>query len=166
MTIAIGQRIHNLTVLNEAETEAEPDSGLKYWSTRCDCGNEKIIEDGALRSGIVANCGCTRWFSRKDNALGVTTGRLTVVEILGGTPKQFLCKCVCGQHVKASAKDICFKTVDHKCKQNPTHPSVLSLQQKVNVLRDQVLLLPDDEYEQLDKALELALLLVPSLNNH
>lgn len=31
-----------------------------YWACRCDCGNEKVIKGGALTSGAIKSCGCSR----------------------------------------------------------------------------------------------------------
>jgi len=50
-----GQRFGRLYVLHEAGRSA---SGKVLWQCRCDCGNEKTIVGGDLRSGRTASCGC------------------------------------------------------------------------------------------------------------
>lgn len=50
-----GQRFGRLYVLCEV---GRNNSGKVLWLCRCDCGNEKIIIGGDLRSGRTTSCGC------------------------------------------------------------------------------------------------------------
>ena len=53
-----GQRFGKLTALYPIKTK----KGDKqpYWHCKCDCGNEKDIQAGALRSGATWSCGCMK----------------------------------------------------------------------------------------------------------
>src|SRR4051812_31479778 len=50
-----GAKCGRYTVFGFAETRFD---GQAYWRVRCDCGTEKVVHGGALRSGIVVSCGC------------------------------------------------------------------------------------------------------------
>lgn len=41
---------------------------ITYWLCKCDCGNEKIVNVGILRSGKVKSCGCLHKESASKNA--------------------------------------------------------------------------------------------------
>ncbi len=34
--------------------------GQRYWAVKCDCGNENLVAQRSLRSGLSASCGCLR----------------------------------------------------------------------------------------------------------
>ena len=49
-----GHQFGRLTVLDRA-----PNRGRRvYWRVRCDCGEERIVQSGSLRSGNTRSCGC------------------------------------------------------------------------------------------------------------
>ena len=50
-----GKKFGRLTVLSYAGPNHRKDA---TWLCRCDCGNEKVIQGQALRSGAVVSCGC------------------------------------------------------------------------------------------------------------
>lgn len=52
-----GQRFGRLTVVSFSHKDLNKNS---YWNCVCDCGNEKIILAGSLRSGDSTSCGCYR----------------------------------------------------------------------------------------------------------
>lgn len=49
-----GKRFGKLIVIKRAENKGK-DTG---WLCKCDCGNEKVIRAGDLRSGATQSCGC------------------------------------------------------------------------------------------------------------
>jgi hypothetical protein len=56
-----GQRYGRLVVLEPIKKTPQKRRGFrKYWLCRCDCGNEKYVEHGHLRSGDTRSCGCLR----------------------------------------------------------------------------------------------------------
>jgi len=52
-----GQRFGMLTAV---ELVGKNTSGRTLWKCKCDCGNEKIILQGALHQGLAKSCGCMR----------------------------------------------------------------------------------------------------------
>lgn len=52
----IGKKFHNLTVIDFAYKK----NNAKYWLCKCDCGNEKIIQQCHLTSGATHSCGCKK----------------------------------------------------------------------------------------------------------
>lgn len=55
-SITSGVRFGRWTVLHP-EQERAPDRQI-IWLCRCDCGNERRVKAGALRSGLSSSCGC------------------------------------------------------------------------------------------------------------
>lgn len=51
-----GQRFGRLVVLRRAKVQSK--SRRVYWLCVCDCGSEKAVNAGHLRSGTVVSCGC------------------------------------------------------------------------------------------------------------
>lgn len=51
-----GQRFGRWLVLYEAEQRDI--NRNRYWMCHCDCGTEKTVQQGGLRLGITASCGC------------------------------------------------------------------------------------------------------------
>lgn len=52
----IGERFYNLVVKKFYKSKG----GLSYWICQCDCGKEKIIQGGHLKSNSVKSCGCLK----------------------------------------------------------------------------------------------------------
>ena len=53
-----GKRFGRLTVLEYAGKKKSGSQNKTLWKCLCDCGNEKITDVGALRSGHTTSCGC------------------------------------------------------------------------------------------------------------
>ena len=52
-----GQRFGKLTAISVADITS---TGQSMWLCRCDCGKEKVIFIGNIRSGKQTSCGCSR----------------------------------------------------------------------------------------------------------
>ena len=70
-----GQKFGRLTVIERAENDK---NGSTRWLCRCECGNEKIIEGGHLRSHKIKSCGCllTDVLIKRNYTHGMTNTRL------------------------------------------------------------------------------------------
>lgn len=55
-----GLKFGRLTVLSFAGRSKREKNQTRLWHCRCDCGNERIVEGGGLRSGQSASCGCLK----------------------------------------------------------------------------------------------------------
>lgn len=67
-----GQRYHRLLVLSRGpNTEA----GSARWNCLCDCGSEKLVLGGGLRSGHTKSCGCLNLEVREKNIANGLAGR-------------------------------------------------------------------------------------------
>ena len=52
--------------------------GHLFWSCKCDCGNDTVVEGGNLRSGHTSSCGRCERYERLDNgtvACGLPSGK-------------------------------------------------------------------------------------------
>lgn len=96
--IIAGEKYGLLTAL-----EVVPDStkNCVMWKCRCDCGNECVVRESALRSRNASSCGCRK--KHPAVVAGMRFGRLTALEyapILDakGRVKRaaWKCKCDCG----------------------------------------------------------------------
>jgi hypothetical protein len=95
-----GHRYERLVVLHVVERR----SGGNVWLCRCDCGNERRVARGNLRSGVTRSCGCLNRevMTNRDRVElgGQRFGRLEVLRAYsengrtGGT--RWLCRCDCG----------------------------------------------------------------------
>jgi len=67
------------------------------WQCKCDCGKERIIDSGSLKSGISKSCGCLR-SGKTPDLLNKRFGRLTVIKqiINGKQDRSWFCRCDCG----------------------------------------------------------------------
>ena len=59
----VGMRFGALTVIGRAENRLfrknDGKTGVRiYWICKCDCGNEKEVRAGHLKSGKIISCGC------------------------------------------------------------------------------------------------------------
>jgi hypothetical protein len=100
-------RFGKLTVLSY-EGKRKPKGPQHQWLCKCDCGKQKIILGGCLKSGSTTSCGCAQkeivHKQQFKNLVGKRFERLVVVEYAGKSrphdPKQpghqWLCRCDCG----------------------------------------------------------------------
>lgn len=87
-------------MLCQAEPHITP-SGKKrrMWHCRCDCGNEKDVDQQMLLSGRTKSCGCNRWVKGKQFAAdlsGKYYGQLEVIRRAGSNNRSaptWLCRC-------------------------------------------------------------------------
>lgn len=81
-------------------SEQRKGRGVLWWA-RCDCGTERSVAGGNLRSGISTNCGCRRNDTRYViDLLGRKFGTWTVIARgpagKCGDSARWLCRCDCG----------------------------------------------------------------------
>jgi len=95
-----GQRFGRLVVVKEGEPNKW---GQRRWFCKCDCGNEKTIEQSNLRRGLSKSCGClARERTSKANKKNITNKRfgiLTAIKDSGekqGRTSKWICICDCG----------------------------------------------------------------------
>lgn len=93
-----GRQFGRLTVIKEM-----PKRKNKYfWLCRCECGNEKLVEESHLKSGHTRSCGCYRrdiMRSKRVDLTGERYGRLLIqgpVRAEDGTIRGWKCLCDCG----------------------------------------------------------------------
>ena len=100
-----GQRFGKLVVTGSFHKTNPTGTDEIFWTCICDCGGAKNVRGFSLRTGETASCGCLRSEIarnlRKAEIVGLTFGRLTVVErvrIKQGDriPYAFRCLCSCG----------------------------------------------------------------------
>ena len=93
-----GAKVGKLTIIKEADPGIR---GGKQWLCKCDCGNDFIALDTALKGPSLRSCGCGHSF-QEGNVTGQKYGRLEIlyrtVDDPAGHP-QFACKCDCGNVV-------------------------------------------------------------------
>lgn len=93
--------------LTAVECVGKDKSNRALWRCVCECGNEKIVTSGNLRSGNVQSCGCLAKESAaiigRAGAIDLTGqrfGRLVVLrreETLKRGVSRWLCQCDCGE---------------------------------------------------------------------
>ena len=113
-----GQRFGRWTVMHRADSVVEP-TGKKatVWHCKCDCGTERDIRAGSLKSGASLSCGCLkheRIASNRD-LTGQQFGRWTVIgrgkPYVSPDGRQFsrwTCKCECGTVSDVSEVDLVY----------------------------------------------------------
>lgn len=109
----VGEKFGKLTVIEYVGSK----NNKRWWRCKCDCGNEKIIDTGSLRSGNTKSCGCMKNIGlikynqeqSDKNAIPIGTrfGKLTVLEKIGYTQQveghrrlTYRCQCDCGNIVE------------------------------------------------------------------
>lgn len=83
--------------------------GVSLWCCQCDCGKEFLTEAGNIRSGRTQSCGCLRNIKRIKDISGQRFGKLTALTRLDekqGTSFLWLCRCDCGNLIKASVSSL------------------------------------------------------------
>lgn len=71
-----GMKFNKLTILSRAETHNKH----TFWLCQCECGNQKIIDGSALKSGNTQSCGCLS----KSNAEKHGISKTRIYRILEG----------------------------------------------------------------------------------
>ena len=97
-----GMRYGRWTLIEEVQTE----KWGTYWLCRCDCGTERVVYQGTLRSRSSQSCGCLRIELLKErltiNELGKRYGHLVVLsksDRKTDSCAQWVCRCDCGETV-------------------------------------------------------------------
>lgn len=93
-----GRRFGRLIVIKVADSNKY---GKYKWLCKCNCGNEKVVRGGDLRSGDTQSCGCLQKEVPPYNFIdlaGQSFGKLVVIERAENKGKtvRWLCKCDCG----------------------------------------------------------------------
>lgn len=102
--IGVGTKVGLLTV--EEATEQRK-GGYTVWRCRCDCGGEILLDTRCLQRGTVRDCGCQSVVRPGQRDIsGMRFGKLTAIrpteERGSGRDTLWLCKCDCGNEVKAA----------------------------------------------------------------
>lgn len=87
--------------------EAERIGYTRRWLCRCDCGTEKVIAQGQLRTGKTTSCGCyNREQSSKSNLVDLTGRRFGKLTVIARAKEKhhthkapWECRCDCGNTV-------------------------------------------------------------------
>ena len=93
-----GRRFGRWLVLQFVSTKKLSGGGQKkLWLCRCDCGTERVVSGGLLRTGATTSCGCKNTGGRID-LTGLRFGRWTVLHYKETVNKQpyWSCRCDCG----------------------------------------------------------------------
>lgn len=96
--VKAGDKFGMLTLVSRVDSP----SRHPRWLMRCDCGTEKIIDLGAVKSGRQVACGCFRLKrvaeTRSVDLSGRKVGMLTVLRFYTkhGKERLWLCECDCG----------------------------------------------------------------------
>jgi len=62
-----GQKFNYLTVIKQVPKPTNLKCNHTFWLCRCDCGNKKVVDQRALKSGNTKSCGCYSHISSKNN---------------------------------------------------------------------------------------------------
>lgn len=107
-----GQKFGKLTVISMVKKYDEKKmTNRTFCLCKCECGNEKVIYPGNLRSGRTKSCGCLEKYSRYNrkhyiDIKGNVYGKLAVIKKIdkkasnGG--QYWLCKCECGNYTEVT----------------------------------------------------------------
>jgi hypothetical protein len=97
----VGQRFGRLVVKSRSKNST---AGKTRWSCLCDCGTQKIVIGGDLKSGRTLSCGCFKRENSKRleslNLIGQKFGRLLVIKQSSKNDNHktyWLCQCDCGK---------------------------------------------------------------------
>jgi len=103
----IGQKFGKLTVIEFVRTEKGVGA---WWRCLCDCGNEKIVRAGSLKSEATKSCGCLtkeRQHAKVIDISGRKYGKLYVVDMVlpsrDGHHAYWNCICDCGNKTIVSS---------------------------------------------------------------
>ena len=80
------QKFGKLTALKKMPSQA----GKTYWLCKCECGNEKIVQTGHLKTGAIQTCGnCPKENKKSQNVIAFRKRvKIALVQAFGG-------KCAC-----------------------------------------------------------------------
>jgi hypothetical protein len=130
-----GQRFGKLAVIKKADKPVGSKRNHLFWLCKCDCGNEKVINGGDLKSGV-KSCGCLTHESPYNfqDLTGKKFGRLLVIKRVN-KPKEksaagtyWLCKCDCGNEKTANNHDLVHgDTTSCGCKRHETPYNFIDL---------------------------------------
>ena len=120
-----GRRFGRWLVLRQVPSILETNGAYRYrYLCRCDCGTERIVIAGALRSGASRSCGCLHREVVSETHLndltGMQFGKLTVLSYKGSQRSasgksqkaMWLCECECGRQVIVSRPNLISGYVD------------------------------------------------------
>lgn len=98
--ICAGSRFGYLTCIARA--------GENNWRCQCKCGNETVVDEQMLISGVITSCGCRK--ERCLNLQGKRFGRLVVEKPMlkrdVDSSVRWLCRCDCGNHTIVSSNKL------------------------------------------------------------
>lgn len=98
----IGQRIHNVTIIEDLGIQKTNRRGRRAVKVKCRCGKERDVPLMKLKIGSIKSCSKHCQYNLT-NIVGERYGRLVVLkEIDRKSPEKrtFLCKCDCGNEVE------------------------------------------------------------------
>lgn len=101
-----GQRSGRLTMISRLN---EKKRGDEVWLARCDCGKDVKVTAYNFLHVRVKSCGCARKGKNLKDLRNMRFGELTALERLPekkGSSYLWLCKCSCGNIVKASTAEL------------------------------------------------------------
>ncbi len=124
-----GQRFGDLVAIRRVESV----NRKTMWLCRCDCGNEKIVEKQALKTGRTTNCGCkqrmTQRGKRPKDLTGQKFGRLTAIEPTKRRDCKgsvyWKCRCDCGGEAEVTEDSLkTGNTVSCGCRRQEIHSNI------------------------------------------
>ena len=103
----IGQVFGMLTVIDLVDSF----NHNRQWKCICQCGNERIVPTAFLNNKTITHCGCNkkeREQLKKDNLVGKTFNKLTVIKDSGKRKAGvlWLCNCNCGGTILVSTHSL------------------------------------------------------------
>jgi hypothetical protein len=136
--IKIGTPFGKWTVIGDGVLTSQ--NAAYYFPCRCKCGDEKLLNSAALRSGQTKGCKSCAAFERRakrdENLIGKQFGKWTVIGRIppekrkfGGVYNTWICECKCGNVLEMSAYQVrngtgtgCDKCYDRKKPQHRLRP--------------------------------------------
>ncbi len=96
----VGQRFGRLLVLRRGASREYVASAPARWYCICDCGQERLVDAQALRTGATQSCGCLHRDRVAVDLTGQRFGRLVVITRSGQLSHnggyRWICMCDCG----------------------------------------------------------------------
>ena len=102
---------------------------MVQWWCRCECGNEKTIDQSSLTSGNTRSCGCLWMDVMKSRCAGILDktfsicekfGTVTILEVVTKPSRNnglgyFRCQCECGDRFSTNGKNLCKYRDQSRC---------------------------------------------------